>query len=69
MIDVEISDIDDGNLADSKIILKTNDNNVEINRFTQGILKETIYAIINSLELEDEEIHEIKIKVDDCGVR
>ena len=69
MIDVEISDIDDGNLADSKIILKTNNNNVEINRFTQGILKETIYAIINSLELEDEEIHEIKIKVDDCGVR
>lgn len=69
LIDVEISDIDNGNLADSKIILKTNENNVEINRFTQGILKETIYAIINSLELEDEEIHEIKIKVDDCGVR
>ena len=68
-IDVEISSIADGNLTDSQIILKTNGNDVEINKFTQGILKETIYAIVNSLELEDEEVHEIKIRVDDCDGR
>ena len=64
-IDVEISNIIDGDLADSDIMLKINNKDVEINEFTQGILKETIYAIINSLELEDEEIHEIKINVEE----
>ena len=64
-IDVEISDINNGNLTDSEIVLKTNNHDVEINKFTQGILKETIYAIINSLELDDEEIHGIKINVEE----
>ena len=64
-IDVEISNINNGNLTDSDIVLKTNNHDVEINKFTQGILKETIYAIINSLELDDEEIHEIKINVEE----
>ena len=64
-IDVIISNIADGDLIKSDISLKTNDHDVEINEFTQGILKETIYAIINSLELEDEEIHEIKINVEE----
>ena len=64
-IDVEISNINNGNLTDSDIVLKTNKHDVEINKFTQGILKETIYAIINSLELDDEEIHEIKINVEE----
>ena len=64
-IDVEISQINNGNLNDSKIVLKTNNHDVEINKFTQGILKETIYAIINSLELDDDEIHEIRINVEE----
>ena len=46
-------------------MLKTNGHDVEINKFTAGILKETIYAIINSLELEDDEINNIKIKVEE----
>ncbi|WP_405270076.1 molybdopterin-guanine dinucleotide biosynthesis protein B [Methanobrevibacter sp.] len=64
-IDVEITGIHNENLNESNITLKTNGNDVEINEFTQGILKETIYSIINSLELEDEEIHEIKINVEE----
>lgn len=64
-IDIEISQINNGNLNDSQIVLKTNNHDVEINKFTQGILKETIYAIINSLELDDDEIHEIKINVEE----
>ena len=64
-IDVEITGILNRNLNESNITLKTNGNDVEINGFTQGILKETIYSIINSLELEDEDIHEIKINVEE----
>lgn len=63
-IDVEITDITDENLTGSKITLKTNNQDVEINKFTQGILKETIYAIVNSLKI-DGKINEIKIKVED----
>ena len=61
---IQITDIDDGELENSKIVLKTNNNDVEINEFTSGILKETIYAIINSLDIS-EEINEIEIKVTD----
>lgn len=63
-IDVHISNIRNGELTDADISLKTNSHDVEINNFTQGILKETIYAVINSLE-HDEEIEELTIKVDD----
>ena len=63
-IDVNIANIKNGELTDASISLKTNNHDVEINDFTQGILKETIYAVINSLEL-DEEIEDLKIKVDD----
>lgn len=61
-IDVEISDIHDDNLADADIVLKTNNKPVEINEFTSGILKETIFAVINTLKM-DEEINNIKIRV------
>ena len=63
-IDIEISEIAE-ELEDAEIMLKTNGHDVEINKFTAGILKETIYAIINSLELEDDEINNIKIKVEE----
>lgn len=63
-IDIEISNIADENLKDADIVLKTNGNDVKINEFTSGILKETIFAVINSLKI-DEEISNIKIKVED----
>ena len=63
-IEINISNIKNGELKDASISLKTNNNDVEINDFTQGILKETIYAIINSLE-HDGEIEELKIRVDE----
>ncbi len=63
-IDVEISDIHDENLVDADIVLKTNNKPVEINEFTSGILKETIFAVINTLKI-DEEISNIKIKVEE----
>ena len=62
-IEVEISNINK-NLTDAYITLKANNNDVEINAFTQGILKETIYAIINSLKT-DEEIRKITIRVEE----
>lgn len=64
-IDISISDIENGELENSKIILKTNSHDVEINKFTSGILKETIYAVINSLEIDDDEINEINIRVEE----
>ena len=63
-IDIEISNIDDGNLIDADIDLKTNGNPVSINKFSRGILKETIFAIINTLKLDDK-ISNIKIKVEE----
>ena len=41
-----------------------NGNDVKINEFTSGILKETIFAVINALKI-DEEISNIKIKVEE----
>ena len=61
-IDIEISNINT-DLTDAGITVKTNGHDVEINKFTQGILKETIYAIINSLKT-DEKISKITIKVE-----
>ena len=62
-IDVEITDISD-DLTGADIILKTNGHDVELNAFTQGILKETIYATINSLRI-DEEISKITVRVEE----
>jgi molybdopterin-guanine dinucleotide biosynthesis protein B len=62
-IDIEIMNIEN-ELIDADINLKTNGHDVEINEFTQGILKETIFAIISSLKV-DEKIEEIKIKVEE----
>lgn len=63
LIDIEISNITE-DLIDANIILKTNNHDVKINDFTQGILKETIYAIVNSLKI-DSKINKIKIKVEE----
>ena len=63
-IDVEISNIHDDNLTDAEIILKTNGNPVKINEFTSAILKETIFAVINTLKM-DEEINNMKIRVEE----
>ena len=63
-IDIEITDITDENLTDAQISLKTNGNDVELNEFTSGILKETIYAIVNSLKIDDK-INKLTIKVQD----
>ncbi len=63
-IDIEISNVEPENLVDSEITLKANGNDVSINEFTSGILKETIFAIINTLKT-DEEINNIKIMVED----
>lgn len=61
-IDIEISDIYNKSLKGANITLKTNDNPVDINEFTRGILKETIFAVIDTLKIDDE-INNIKIKV------
>lgn len=63
IIDIEISNIEN-ELRDARITLKTNNHDVEINEFTQGILKETIFAIINTLKIDDE-IQNIKITVEE----
>lgn len=61
-IEIVISNIEHDQLENTSIELKTNNHSVEINEFTQGILKETIYAIVNSLKIDDE-IKELKINV------
>ena len=62
-IDVEISDICCENVIDAEIDLKANGDVVAINKFTRGILKETIFAIISTLKIDDE-IGSIKIRVE-----
>ncbi len=63
-IEINISEVNSEDLTQANINVNVNDNNLEINDFTQGILKETIYAIINSLKV-NEEIKEIKIIVEE----
>lgn len=63
-IDIEISDISSEDLENAEITLKTNNHPVEINEFTRGILKETIFAVINTLKIDDE-ITNIKIKLEE----
>lgn len=65
LIDVEIANIKN-DLKSADITLKTNNHDVEINEFTSGILKETIYAIVNSLKIDDE-INKIKITVEEVS--
>lgn len=60
-IDIEISNITD-DLLHAIIMVKTNGHEVKLNEFTQGILKETTYAIVNSLKV-DEKISKITIEV------
>lgn len=64
LISISISNIENGELTNSEIVLKTNGHDVDINEFTSGILKETIYAIITSLDTP-EKINEIEIMVED----
>lgn len=64
LINVEIKNIKNNEIIDSEITLKTNNHDVKINEFTSGILKETIFAIINSLDTP-EEINKIEIMVAD----
>ena len=63
-IDVEITNIEDMQMKDAEITLKTNGNEVEINDFTSGILKETIFAVVTSLDTDDE-ISQMKINVEE----
>ena len=63
-IEVIISNIKNDKLENATIKLKTNNHTVDINKFTQGILKETIFAIVNSLKV-DTKITELKIKVEE----
>ena len=63
-IDVEITNIEDRQMKDAEITLKTNGNEVEINDFTSGILKETIFAVVTSLDTDDE-ISQMKINVEE----
>ena len=62
-VDVEISGICCENVIDAEIDLKANGDAVAINKFTRGILKETIFAIISTLKIDDE-IGSIKIRVE-----
>lgn len=62
IISIEIINICEGNLENSDISVDVNNNPLEINNFTQGILKETIYAIINCLHT-DEPINKINVEV------
>ena len=64
LINVIISNIDNEDLTNSEISIRTNGHDVGINAFTSGILKETIYAIISSLETP-QTINNIEIMVED----
>lgn len=62
-ITVEIKGIENNELYNADIDLKINDNNLDINKFTCGIIKESVFAMIRTLKI-DEEINEIKIDVE-----
>ena len=54
--------INDNDVYDAEILVKTNGKNVEINEFTRGIIKETVFAIVKSVY--DGEINELEIEVE-----
>ena len=60
---VEIKGIENNELYNADILLKVNDEELNINKFTCGILKESIFAMVTSLKI-NEEINEIKIDVE-----
>lgn len=60
---VEIKGIENNELYNADILIKVNDEELNINKFTCGILKESIFAMVTSLKI-DEEINEIKIDVE-----
>ena len=62
-ITVEIKGIENEDLYNSDVDLKINGKMLAINKFTCGILKESIFAMVNTLKI-DEEINEIKIEVE-----
>ena len=62
-IEIEISEIFK-TLDNAEITVKIDEDYLEINEFTQKLLKETIYAIINTLKTENE-IRQIKIDIKD----
>lgn len=59
---VEIKGIENNELYNADIDLKINDKLLEINKFTCAIIKESVFAMVNTLKI-DEEINEIKIEV------
>lgn len=62
-ITVDIRGIENKYLYNADIDLKINNNLLDINKFTCGIMKESVFAMINTLKI-DEEINEIKIEVE-----
>lgn len=62
-ITVDIKGIENNDLYNADIDLKINDKLLDINKFTCGIIKESVFAMINTLKI-DEEINEIKIEVE-----
>ena len=63
-IDLKITNIKDESLVNADVYLKVNDEELDINEFVKGILKETTFAIIKNLKIT-EEINEIEIMVED----
>lgn len=62
-ISVEIKGIENNELYNADIDLKINGKILEINKFTCGIIKESVFAMINTLKIDDK-INEIKIEVE-----
>lgn len=61
-IEIKITEINN-TLTDANIILKINEKELSINKYTSTILKESIFAMINTLNT-DEKINEILIKME-----
>ena len=62
-ITLEIKGIENEDLYNADVELKINDKILEINKFTCGIIKESVFAMINTLKTDDE-INEIRIEVE-----
>lgn len=63
-IEAEITDITSGNVENSNIKLAINNKPIDINNFVCGIMKESIFAMVKSLESDFniEDIYKIEIK-------